>query len=150
MKYYEDFPVGQVDRFDATYLVTEEEIREVGERWDPQPFHVDPVAAADSVFGGLVASSVHLFAMSTAIGQLSAEEPVAVISALGFRNIVNRTPARPGDVLSQSSIVLTARLSNSRPGVGVVTMRIDMVNQQDEPVFTYEVAGLYQCRPETG
>ena len=52
-------------------------------------------------------------------------------------------------MLSQSSTVLTARLSNSRPGVGVLTMRVDMVNQRDEPVFAYEVAGLYECRPET-
>jgi hypothetical protein len=37
VKYFEDFTVGQVDRYDETYLVTEAEIREMGERWDPQP-----------------------------------------------------------------------------------------------------------------
>ena len=38
VKFFEDFTVGEVEVFDATYVVTEEEIREVGERWDPQPF----------------------------------------------------------------------------------------------------------------
>ena len=150
MRYYEDFPVGQVDVFDGTYLVTEEEIMEVGRRWDPQPFHTDPVAAAESAFGGLVASSVHLFAIAAAIGQRPDDEPVAAVSALGFRNVLNHGPARPGDVLSLSSTVLTARLSNSRPGVGVLTLRVDVVNQRDEPVFSYEVAALYECRPEPG
>ncbi len=149
MKYYEDFAVGQVDRFDSTYRVTEDEILEVGRRWDPQPFHTDPVAAADSVFGGLVASSVHLFAIGCFVGQQSQNEPVAAISALGFRNVSNHGPVRPDDVLSSTFTVLTARLSNSRPGTGVLTMQVELTNQRDEPVFSYEVAGLYECRPET-
>jgi acyl dehydratase len=148
--YFEDFPVGWVRTFDDTYLVTEEEIREVGERWDPQPFHVDPVAAADSVFGGLVASSVHLFAIATALGQVAAADPVAAVSALGFRNLTNHAPVRPGDVISKSQTVLEARLSNSRPGLGILRNRVELTNQRDEPVFSIEIAALYRCRPETG
>ena len=56
MRYFEDFEVG-VWQENGTYEVTEAEIIEVAERWDPQPFHVDPVAAAESPFGGLVACS---------------------------------------------------------------------------------------------
>ena len=33
-------------------------------RFDPQPFHLDPVAARDSVFGGLAASGWHTAAVS--------------------------------------------------------------------------------------
>jgi hypothetical protein len=50
VQYLEDLTVGEVQVFDATWLVTEEEIREVGERWAPQPFHIDPEAAAHSPF----------------------------------------------------------------------------------------------------
>lgn len=151
MKYYEDFPVGWVRTFDDTYLVSEEELREVGRRWDPQPFHVDPVAAADSAFGGLVASSAHLFAIATGLGQVGARaaEPVAAVSALGFRNVVNHAPVRPGDVLHKSHEVLDARLSNSRPGLGIIVNRVELANQRDEPVFSFEIAALYECRPET-
>ena len=39
VRYFEDFTVGRLWEYDECYLVTEEEICEVGERWDPQPFH---------------------------------------------------------------------------------------------------------------
>jgi len=146
--YFEDFPVGWVRAFDDTYLVTEEEILEVGRRWDPQPFHTDPVAAADSVFGGLVASSVHLFAIATALGQVAAAEPVAAVSALGFSNLTNHAPVRPGDVISKSQTVLEARLSNSRPGLGILRNRVDLTNQHEVLVFSVQIAALYECRPE--
>ena len=148
MLYFEDFAVGQVDRRPTTHLVTEAEIREMGERWDPQPFHVDPVAAEVSVFGGLVASTVHLFAIVTLLGHLGREEPVAAVSSLGLRRMDNHAPARPGDVLSASATVIEARRSQSRPGLGVLTNRAELTNQRGELVFSFEIAYLLQCRPE--
>src|SRR2546423_10205372 len=55
MKYLEDFRVGEVIDL-GTATLTEEEIVEFGRRYDPQPFHIDPEAARESVFGGLIAS----------------------------------------------------------------------------------------------
>ena len=151
MKYFEDFTVGQVDRFGPTYLVTEEEIQQMGERWDPQPFHTDPVAASASVFGGLVASSVHLFAIATYLGHQEAAaraDPVAAVSSLGFRSMDNHAPARPGDVLAEQRTVKAARLSKSRPGLGILTNLVELMNQRDELVFSFENAALYECRPD--
>lgn len=48
--------------------MTEEEIIEVGERWDPRSFHADSEAARDSLFGVLVASTVHIFSIYVRIG----------------------------------------------------------------------------------
>ena len=145
MLYYEDLSVDHVDRSDTTYLVTEEEIREMGERWDPQPFHTDPQAAASSVFGGLVASTVHLFAITVHLGMNAS--PPAAISSLGFRTMDNHAPARPGDQLSFRSTVVAARLSESRPGAGIVTFRSELMNQRDELVFSFENSALIECRP---
>ncbi len=144
MDYFEDFVVGALVEFPGTYLVTEEEIMEVGRRWDPQPFHTDPVAAADSVFGGLVASSVHLFAMAISLGVNA--RPSAAVSSLGFPAIDNHAPVRPGDELSMQSRVLESRLSRSRPGTGIVISRGEVLNQDRELVFSFENAGLFRCR----
>lgn len=143
-RFYEDLEVGATSRSPLTYLVTEEEIREVGERWDPQPFHVDPEAAAASPFGGLVASTVHLFAIAVSLGVKG--DPTAAVSSLGMTNFVNHSPARPGDELSLLGTVTDRRLSASKPGLGIVHFRGELSNQRGEIVFSYENAALIRCR----
>jgi acyl dehydratase len=148
VKYFEDFVVGEERIHTGSYMLTEAELREVGERWDPQPFHVDPVAAKASLFGGLVASSVHLFAILTAIGRRQPEEHrVAAVSALGFDKLRNHAPARPGDELRARIKILEARASKSRPDLGVVRNSASLFNQQGEDVFSWEAAYLVQRRP---
>ena len=44
MRYWEDFAVGDVTEL-GFVDVTEREIVEFAQRYDPQPFHVDPAAA---------------------------------------------------------------------------------------------------------
>jgi acyl dehydratase len=146
IKYLEDYLPGETSEVDATYLVTEEEILEVGKRWDPQPFHTDKVAAADSFFGGLVASSVHLFAASVWLGyQLKTR--AAAVSALGFRELSWHAPARPGDRLSLRTETLSTRESKSRLGTGVVETRSQVFNQDGELVFSFLGAALIRKRP---
>ena len=148
MQFFEDYVVGRVDVYDTTtYTVTEDEIIEFGLRWDPQPFHIDPVAAAQSPFGGLVASSVHLFAMAVGIGMSATKEnPVAAVSALGFDNMRLHAPARPGDVLFARGEVVEARPSRSRPDTGVVRIRNELVNQRGEVILSLETAFLIARR----
>jgi acyl dehydratase len=43
VRYFEDIVVGEELTHKGTYTLTETEIREVGERWDPQPSHIDPM-----------------------------------------------------------------------------------------------------------
>jgi len=149
LKFFEDFAVGELQMHDATYAVTEEEIIEFGRRWDPQPFHIDPVAAARSPFGGLVASSVHLFAMTVGISNAATrDDPVAAVSALGFDRMRLLGPARPGDELFVRAEVIDARPSNSQPALGVVRVRQDLVNQRDEVIFSCESAFLVARRPD--
>ena len=64
MLYFDDISL-EYSSLVGTYEITREEIVEVATRWDPQPFHVDEQAADRSVFGGLTASSLHLFAIMT-------------------------------------------------------------------------------------
>jgi acyl dehydratase len=149
VKYLEDYVDGDVTEVDATYLVTEEEILEVGRRWDPQPFHTDREAAAESFFGGLVASSVHLFAASVWLGY-QMKTRAAAVTALGFKDLSWHTPARPGDRLSMRAVTLSTRESKSRPDCGIVETRSEIFNQHDELVFSFAGAALIRKRPNEG
>ena len=144
MRYLEDLEVGQETIFDDEYHVTEEEIIEVGERWDPQPFHTDPVAAKDSIFGGLVASSAHIFSIWTSLGHKEIDEAknIKAVTALGFNHLQWHQPVRPGDVLKSKFTIEKIRESQSRPSLGVVTNNSTVFNQNNEKVFTLEVSFL--------
>jgi acyl dehydratase len=142
--HYEDYVVGEVIHIAKRYDVTEEEIISVAMKWDPQPFHVDPVAARDSIFGGLVASSAHAFPMFVYLGQQG--KSVAAISALGFDKLRFSTPIRPGDVLRYEYCCLEKRVSGSRPYAGIVRCEGRLINQHNEVVFSGEVASLVQRR----
>ena len=62
IRYKEDFQVG--DTFELGSLtVTQEDIIAFARQFDPQPFHIDPELAKDSIFEGLVASGWHTTAM---------------------------------------------------------------------------------------
>ncbi|KAE9688470.1 MaoC/PaaZ C-terminal domain-containing protein, partial [Escherichia coli] len=56
--YFEDFHEGQ-DIDLGTRTVGEAEIVAFAGAYDPQPFHVDPAAAAHSIYGGVIASGWH-------------------------------------------------------------------------------------------
>ena len=146
IKYLEDYAPGDTAEVDASYLVREEEIIEVGSRWDPQPFHTDKEAAEKSFFGGLVASSVHLFAASVWLAN-HMNTRAAAVTALGFKELSWHAPARPGDRLSLRCETLSARESKSRPDCGVVENRSEISNQDGELVFSFIGAALIRKRP---
>ena len=64
MLYFDEVPVGYRSEV-GSYKLTQEEIVSFAKVWDPQTFHIDEEAAKNSMFGGIVASSLHLFAIAT-------------------------------------------------------------------------------------
>lgn len=148
MRYFEDYTVGSKTRLKTSYQFTEEEIIEFATRWDPQPFHVNIEEAKESIFDGIVACSSHIIAASIRVASLDEETKTAAVSALGFKEIKLFAPVRPGDTLYSEEEVLEVRLSNSRPGCGIVVARNSMHNQHDELVLNLQAAALVECRPQ--
>jgi acyl dehydratase len=135
MYYLEDFEVGMSYAPGGRYIITEDEIIEIGKRWDPQPFHIDREAASNSVFGGLIACSIHLFAIVCWFSH-QLDESVAAVAGLGWDKVRMYTPVKVGDEISCKVKVLEARPSNSRPDCGVVTVQNDLFNQRQDLVYS--------------
>jgi acyl dehydratase len=125
----------------GTYQLTEQEIVEFARKWDPQPFHIDPTAAADSVFGGLVASSLHLFAICTRLF-FDHGDHIQVAAMLGKDKIRLPNPARAGTTLTYQTRVVQRRASRSREDVGIITLADTLTDDNDTPVLTQEVTLL--------
>ena len=61
--YFEDFAVGR--KFEtAGRRMSEDDIVAFGDAFAPLPYHTDPQAAKDTMFGGVVAAGFHTAAVS--------------------------------------------------------------------------------------
>jgi acyl dehydratase len=136
-RYYEDFEVGDAVSF-GEYTVTEDEIIEVATMFDPQPFHVDPEAAEDSIFDGLVASGIHSLGISTRLTItefFQADPGVANLGGLGMDDVRFPAPVRPGDTLTCELEVREKRRSESRSDRGYIDFRERLVTVAGEQVL---------------
>lgn len=148
-RYLEDFHPG--DEFDlGSFTLSEDEIVAFAERFDPQPFHTDPVAATESAFGGLIASGWHT-ASSTM--RLMVERFIPRESSMGSPGIDElrwTRPVRPGDRISVTYRVLDVVASRSKADRGHIEGEAVATNQDGEVVMTFRGRGIYRRRPEAG
>ena len=131
--FYEDLEVGETREF-GSEEVTEAEIVEFAERYDPQPFHVDREAAADSIFGGVVASGWHTAAMCMRLLVEHYLSGTKTIGAIGVDELRWPTAVRPGDTLRVRTEV--GEKEPWRPGIGLVHSETTVFNDADETVMT--------------
>jgi len=136
--YYEDFNVGDIFK-SGPYPVTETEIKEFAQKYDPQPFHLDNEAATKTVFKGLAASGWHTAAMSMNL-LIKALPPVSGgMIGKSIEKLQWHRPVRPDDQLFYECEILQMRASASKPHLGVLKGRSTTFNQNQEKVQTLEV-----------
>lgn len=113
-----------------TYEVTEEEIIEFAEKYDPQYFHTNPEKAKDSFFGGL-ASSGWMTAGITM--RLQVETSPFAFDLVGLGVEINwPSPTLPGDLLKIRTEVTDIKISESKPNQGIISIETITTNQDDE------------------
>ena len=138
-RYWEDFRVG--DRFrSADYTVAEAEMVDYARRYDPQPFHTDPAAAAQSFFGSLVASGWYTAAITMRLMAQSEIHVAGGLIGMGVEQLRWPRPVRPGDTLHVQVETLEVRPSRSHSDRGIVRVRNTTLNQRGEAVQTMETA----------
>ncbi len=145
MLYFDDIPIGYKSHI-GSYELTKEEVIELATRWDPQPFHIDEAAAEASVFGGLVASSLHLFAICTRLF-FDHEDRIQTMAMLSKDAIKLPNPARPGDTLRYDTECIDRR-ETKKPDRGVITLSDVLSNQQGDPVLTQTVTLMVARKTE--
>lgn len=143
--YWEDFVVGRTREF-GHCVVTREAVLEFARQFDPQPFHVDDAAAGRSLFGRLAASGWHTCAMAMRMMCDGYLLEAASMGSPGIENLRWPHPVFPGDTLRMRSTVLASRPLASRPSVGMVRSRSEVLNQDGEIVLTMEGAGFFARR----
>ena len=146
--YLDDIHVGL--RFSTgSHAIDEAQIFEFARAFDPQPFHLDHEAARDSIFQGLAASGWHTAAITMRLLVTEGAPLAGGLIGAGTQLTWPR-PTRPGDILRVVSEVTAVTPSRSRPDRGMVTLKSETLNQDDEVVQIQVATLMVPRRPAIG
>ncbi len=122
--------------------LTESEIIGFALTYDPQPFHLNVVRAAESIYGGLIASGFQVVSLTF---RLFIQLGLLAESSMGSPGIDELhwfAPARPGDTLHAEVEVLTVTPSKTKADRGIARLRYSAFNQRHELVSSFIVNHL--------
>lgn len=145
--WFEEFEVGAIYRHSPGRTVSEaDNVLFSTLTMNPQALHLDAAWAAQQPFGQRLVNS--LFTLSTlvglSVGQLTQG---TIVANLGFSDVVFPKPVFHGDTLYAETVVLDKRLSESRPGSGIVTFEHTARNQNGVVVAVAKRSTMVLTRP---
>ncbi|MGQ3676188.1 MaoC/PaaZ C-terminal domain-containing protein [Xanthobacter sp. TB0139] len=133
------------------FTFSTDEIIRFASQYDPQPFHTDPAAGDQALFGMLIASGWQVVmvwmrffvdAHAVPVEPVDPRTLVPVGLGIGIDKLRWHAPARLDDTLVFETEVLQSRASSSRPGWAVV-QRIGSARREDGTrVMSFEMTHL--------
>lgn len=133
-RHFEDFRIGEVFDSEGATL-TESQIMDFALRFDPQPFHIDTVAAADGPFQGLIASGFHTLSLTFRLFRDIGLITGTSLGGSGMDELRWLRPVRPGDTI-RVRVEVVETIPSRRGGRGTVRLAYTTLNQRGEPVMT--------------
>jgi len=146
MLYLDDFEPGQTIEL-GSRSVTKDEIIAFAEQFDPQPFHIDESAAAETIYGGLIASGWHTVCLHMRLLVDGFLSNAASMGSPGVDEVRWFKPVRPGDVLTARGVIHEVIPSRSKPDRGILRTTYEMYNQHGEQVLSMKGVGMFGRRP---
>jgi acyl dehydratase len=149
LSYFDDYALGSTYEC-GSVSIDQASMIAFAKEFDPQPFHVDPVAAAAGPYGGLIASGWHTAAL---VMRLLVENYLAAESSLGSAGLDELRwphPVRPGDTLRVRATVVESRRSLSKPDRGIVKTMVEAANSDGATVMRATAINFVLVRPDSG
>jgi acyl dehydratase len=145
-RYWDDYEVGQRYPLGSTSF-TEEEIISFAKLYDPQSFHVDPAAARNSIYGGVIASGWHIGSKMMKLFVDNYVDHRTTLGSPGVDELRWLKPVRPGDTLTGWVECAGKVPSRSKPTMGVIHEHWQVSNQKGELVMTAKGINMVRRRP---
>jgi len=145
MHYWEDFHPGDVAVY-GPRLVTREEIVAFAAEFDPQPMHLDEAAASATLLGGLAASGWHICCLLMRVIADGFVLDSSSMGAPGIEELRWLKPLRPGTQIRVRATVLDSRASKSRPEMGLIRFRYEVIDDADAVIATMVVSTMFGRR----
>lgn len=144
--YFEDFYVGQTFETE-TATVLEDEIVSFGERYAPLPYHTDPEAAKDSLYGGVIAAGYQTAAITFGLFVETGVFRACGLGSPGVDKLRWLKPVRPGDELRVVAEITEVSPAREEGGRDAVRIKYETVNQKGEAVMTVTSLHFVKRRP---
>ena len=142
----------------GSHRFEEEAMIAFAKKYDPQPQHVDPVAAKDTYVGELIASYWYVTAIwmrlmiTSRMDEMRKDpdtpRPVGHGSP-GFLDLKWLEPVRPGDVVTFRSVSTEKIELKSRQDIGIIRSRNDAWLDSGKLALTFIGQGLIGRRPQS-
>lgn len=142
---YEDFEIGRC--FEHHWARTFSDADATG--YSAMTMQYNPIyfSSLHAKAAGYKGIMVHpMFVFATAIGLSVEDLSEAGGPFLGVEDIQFCQPVYPGDTIAANSVVVSRRVTKSRPGWGVVEWRTQAVNQNGELVIEFRRRNLSKMR----
>ena len=143
--YFEDFKIGRVFNTDSQ-KITKEDIIAFGNDFAPLPYHTDPEAAKDYMFGELVAAGFHTCSISFGLFIRAGIFDDCAMGSPGFNKLRWKLRVRPGDILKVSATVTEASPAKNNKGRNLISLLFVTTNQENQTVLEMETRHFVRSR----
>ncbi|MGE0630436.1 MAG: MaoC/PaaZ C-terminal domain-containing protein [Hyphomicrobiaceae bacterium] len=145
-RYFEDLAADVVREL-GSHRFERDEMIAFSLKYDPQLFHLDDAAAANTIYGALTASGWHTAAVwlrhliddrnrEGDYMRFCGERPARYGPSPGFEKLRWLKPVFIGDTISYTTKIIEKRDSKSRPAVGLTISYNEGKNQHGDVVFS--------------
>ncbi|WP_293268823.1 MaoC family dehydratase [Neptunomonas sp.] len=137
-RYFDDFTVG--DTFTAQgFTLSEAQILDYALMYDPQPFHINALAASESVYGGLIASGFQTMSLCFRMMIQTRLFETVSMGGPGIDELRFIAPVRPGDTIEPVIEIVDMTPSKSKPDRGIIRIKCIGYNQHQNKVLSFIV-----------
>lgn len=136
LKTLDELVVGEIFETQG-YTFSQADITNFAFSFDPQPFHIDEVAAQKSIFGGIIASGFHTIAICFRLFIQSGVFTQSSLGGTGLDEVRWFAPVRAGDTLTAEVEVMKLLPSKSKDDRGIAVLQYRGYNQRRELVVSF-------------
>ncbi|UTF55523.1 MaoC family dehydratase [Natronosalvus rutilus] len=134
--YYEEFEVGETIEHQRRRTISEgDNQRFCDMTMNQQPLHLDETFAQETQFGERLVNGIYTLALAVGIS-IPETTDGTIVANLNYDDVEHPTPVFHGDTIRVQSTV-TDKRETSDSERGVVTMAVEVFNQDDELVCSF-------------
>ncbi len=136
MSYWEDIDIGRVFQT-GEITVSADDIIDFASNFDPQPYHLDPAIAEQSIFGGHCASGWQICAlMMRLLVDTMNRDGVRSVGSAAVESLRWHRPVFADDTLHAQITVTGHKASSGYSRYGLIDCAIEVANQSGDKVIS--------------